>query len=152
MDPRFRCATSARRAFTSISNTVSPVKHFLRHTTASAPKSAPFRSHGKLGAIINQRLACNLAGGTQSDPTISPVATSIMITTSNSLLEGSGMSNQVGGDLLHTMDVFGLSRVRTELCNLVVIPFLAPHPEQTDSEFARHGYLGDPGIPPHGQV
>ena len=70
---------------TSISNTVSPVKHFLRHTTASAPKSAPFRSHRKLGAIINQRLACNLSGGTQSDPTISPVATSIMITTSNSL-------------------------------------------------------------------
>src|SRR5271167_4797733 len=36
-------------------------------------------------AITNQRLACNLSGGTQSDPTISPVATSIMITTSNSL-------------------------------------------------------------------
>src|SRR5271165_132335 len=71
--------------YTSISNTVSPVKHFLRHTTASAAKSAPFRFHGKLRAIINQRLACNLAGGTQSDPTISPVATSIMITTSNSL-------------------------------------------------------------------
>src|SRR5271166_553948 len=69
----------------TISNTVSPVKHFLRHTTASAAKSAPFRFHGKLRAIINQRLACNLAGGTQSDPTISPVATSIMITTSNSL-------------------------------------------------------------------
>ena len=106
----------------------------------------------KLRAIINQRLACNLSGGTQSDPTISPVAPSIMITTSNSLLEGSGMSNQVAGDLLHTMDVVGLSRVRTELCSLFVIPFLAPHPEQTDSEFARHGYLGDPGISPHRQV
>ncbi len=35
------------------------------------------------------------------------------------------MSNQVGGDLLHTMDVFGLSRVRTEFCNPFVIPFLA---------------------------
>jgi hypothetical protein len=70
---------------TAISNTVSPVKHFLRHTTASALKSVPFRSHGKLRAIINQGLACNLSGGTQSDPTISPVATSIMITTSNSL-------------------------------------------------------------------
>ena len=101
--------------FTSISNTVSPVKHFLRHTTASAPKSAPFRSHGKLGAIINQRLACNLAGGTQFDPTISPVATSIMIITSNSLLGGSGRSNQVGGDLLHTMDVVGLSRANRTL-------------------------------------
>ena len=62
------------------------------------------------------------------------------------------MSNQVGGDLLHTMDVVGLSRVRTELCNLFVIPFLAPHPEQTDGEFACHGYLGDPGISPHRQV
>jgi hypothetical protein len=39
------------------------------------------------------------------------------------------MPNQVGGDLLHTMDVVGLPRVRTELYNLFVIPFLAPHPE-----------------------
>src|ERR1035438_49027 len=58
------------------------------------------------------------------------------------------MPNQVGGDLLHTMDVVGLSRVRTELYNLFVIPFLAPHPEQTDGEFTCHGYLGDSGIPP----
>jgi hypothetical protein len=36
-------------------------------------------------AYITGRLACNLSGGTQSDPTISPVATSIMITTSDSL-------------------------------------------------------------------
>ena len=62
------------------------------------------------------------------------------------------MPNQVGGDLLHTMDVVGLSRVRTELYNLFVIPFLAPHPEQTDGEFTCHGYLGDSGIPPHRQV
>ena len=46
----------------------------------------------------------------------------------------------------------GFSTLRTELYNLFVIPFLAPHPEQTDGEFACHGYLGDPGIPPHGQV
>jgi hypothetical protein len=32
------------------------------------------------------RLASNLSGGTQSDPTISSVTTAIMITTSNSLL------------------------------------------------------------------
>ena len=50
------------------------------------------------------------------------------------------------------MDVVGLSRVRTELYNLFVIPFLAPHPEQTDGEFTCHGYLGDSGIPPHRQV
>jgi len=62
------------------------------------------------------------------------------------------MPNQTVGDLLHTMGLNGLSRVRTELYNLLVIPLLAPHPEQTDGEFACHGYLGDPGIPPHRQV
>jgi len=51
-----------------------------------------------------------------------------MITTSNSLRRERD-ANQVGGDLLHTMDVVGLPRVRTELYNLFVIPFLAPHPE-----------------------
>src|SRR5271167_1169614 len=62
------------------------------------------------------------------------------------------MPNQIVGDLLHTMAYYGLSRVRTELYNLLVIPFLAPHPEQTAGESPRHGYLGDPGIPPHRQV
>ena len=62
------------------------------------------------------------------------------------------MPNQFAGDLLHTMACYELSRVRTELYNLFVIPFLAPHPEQTDGEFACHGYFGDPGIPPHRQV
>ena len=55
------------------------------------------------------------------------------------------MPNQFAGDLLHTMACYELSRVRTELYNLFVILFLAPHPEQTDGEFACHGYLGDPG-------
>jgi hypothetical protein len=62
------------------------------------------------------------------------------------------MPNQIAGDLLHTMAAYGLPRVRTELYNLLVIPFLAPHPEQTDSEFACHGYLGHRAIPPHRQV
>src|SRR5271167_4647528 len=62
------------------------------------------------------------------------------------------MPNQLAGDLLHTMACYELSRVRTELFNLFVIPLLAPHTEKTDGEFACHGYLGDPGIPPHGQV
>ena len=44
------------------------------------------------------------------------------------------MLNHSGGDLLHTMAIYGLSHVRTELYNLFVIPFLAPHPEQTDGE------------------
>jgi len=38
-----------------------------------------------------------------------------MITTSISLSRGSGAPNQVDGDLLHTMDDYGLPRVRTEL-------------------------------------
>ena len=58
----------------------------------------------------------------------------------------------MGGDLLHTMDVFGLSRVRTELHKLLVIPFLTPHPEQANGEFARHRHLGDATFPSHGQV
>ena len=62
------------------------------------------------------------------------------------------MPNQIVGDLLHAMAYYELSRVRTELYNLFVIPFLAPHPEQTDGEFTCHGYLGDSGIPPHRQV
>ena len=41
----------------------------------------------------------------------------------------------MGGDLLHTMDVFGLSRVRTELSQLLVIPFLGHHPVQTYGSF-----------------
>ena len=36
------------------------------------------------------------------------------------------MPNQVGGDLLHTMDVYRLSRVRTELQSLWVIESLTP--------------------------
>src|SRR5712692_3143726 len=70
--------------------------------------------------------------GTQSDPCISSVTTSIMITTSNSPVKGSGIPNQLLGDRLHTMAISGLSRVRTELFQLLVIPSLTPHPIQTN--------------------
>src|SRR4029077_3635901 len=46
----------------------------------------------------------------------------------------------------------GLSRVRTELFELTVVPALAPHPVQMHCEFACHGYLGDLPSPPHRQV
>ena len=42
--------------------------------------------------------------------------------------KGSGMPNHYAGDLLHTLAISGLSRVRTELFELTVIPALAPHP------------------------
>jgi hypothetical protein len=46
------------------------------------------------------------------------------------------MPNHYGGDLLHTMGISGLSRVRTELVHFVVIPSAAPHPVQLDRSIA----------------
>ena len=51
----------------------------------------------------------------QSDPNISSIKTSTMITTANSLLRESGMPNHVDGVLIHAMSGSELSRVRTEL-------------------------------------
>jgi len=53
------------------------------------------------------------------------------------------MPNHYVGDLLHTMAISGLSRVRTELFKLTVVPALAPHPVQMHRKFARPGYLCD---------
>src|SRR6266852_9241039 len=90
--------------------------------------------------------------GTQSDPCISSVTPSIMITTSNSPVKGSGIPNQFLGVLQHTIAMSGWSRVRTELFQLLVIPSLAPHPVQTNGESPRYGDLGDLPSPPHRQV
>ena len=75
-----------------------------------------------------------------------------MITTSNSPAKGSGTPNRYDGDLLHTMGISGLSRVRTELYKLLVVPFLAPHPVQTNRESTRHRNLGDLPSSAHRQV
>ena len=62
------------------------------------------------------RLARNqFRSESRSDPCISSVTTSIMITTSNSSLKRSGLPNQLLDVLLHTIAISGLSRVRTEL-------------------------------------
>src|SRR3984885_5909086 len=58
--------------------------------------------------------------------------TAIMITTSNSSLKRSGTPNQLLGVRRHTIAISGLSRVRTELFHLLVIPSLSPHPIQTN--------------------
>ena len=50
------------------------------------------------------------------------------------------------------MAIFGLSRVRTELFQLLVVPFLAHHPEQTNGQSPRHRHLGDPPSAPHRQM
>ncbi len=62
------------------------------------------------------------------------------------------MPNHYAGDLLHTMAISGLSRVRTELNELTVIPALAPHPVQVHRQFARHRYLSDLASAAHGEV
>ena len=74
-----------------------------------------------------------------------------MITSSNSPAKGSGMPNHYGGDLLHTMGMSGLSRVRTELLHLVVIPAATPHPVQLDRQLPGHRDFGDLAPAAHGQ-
>jgi hypothetical protein len=66
--------------------------------------------------------------------------------------KGSGMPNHYAGDLVHTMAISGLSRVRTELDPLTVIQSLAPHPIQMHRQLARHGDLRDLSPSAHGQV
>jgi len=43
---------------------------------------------------------------------------------------GSRMPNHYTGDLVSTIGISGLSRVRTELFKLAVVPALVPHPVQ----------------------
>ncbi len=62
------------------------------------------------------------------------------------------MPNQLLGVQLHTIAISGLSRVRTELVQLLVIPSLAPHPVHANRQSPRHGDLGDLPPPPHRQV
>src|SRR5271155_1564148 len=66
--------------------------------------------------------------------------------------KGSGIPNHHVGDLLHTMAISGLSRVRTELFELTVIPALAPHPVQMHRQLSGHRYLRDLSSAPHGQM
>jgi hypothetical protein len=75
-----------------------------------------------------------------------------MITTSNSPTKGGGIPNQLLGDRLHTIAISGLSRVRTELFPLLVIPSLAPHPVHANRQLPGHGDLGNFSSSPHGQV
>src|SRR6478752_3825259 len=53
-------------------------------------------------------------------------------------LQGSGMPNHYIGDLLLTMAMSGLSRVRTELLRLAIVEALTPHPVQMHRQFPCH--------------
>jgi len=61
------------------------------------------------------------------------------------------MPNQLLGVRLHTIAMSGLSHVRTELFQLLVIPSLAHHPKQTNRQL-RHGYFSDLSSSSHRQV
>src|SRR5207253_7776827 len=76
-----------------------------------------------------------------------------MITTSNSppCRGGSGTLNQLLGVLLHTIAWYELSRVRTELFQMLVIPSLANHPvppPRTTAHPPNPAYHTSPSRPP----
>ena len=62
------------------------------------------------------------------------------------------MPNHYAGDLLHTMAISGLSRVRTELFELTIVQSLAPHPIEVNRQLSSHRYLRDFPSSAHGQV
>ena len=62
------------------------------------------------------------------------------------------MPIHVHGVLLHAMSGTELSRVRTELRQLSILPTVPPHPVQPHSESSGHRHLGDVPLPAHRQV
>src|SRR5258708_16079013 len=103
---------------------------FLAHYGMHSKKSAISLSLKGMPFPTKARSQSVFRSGTQSDPCISSIATSTMILSSNSSVKRSGTPSQLLGVLLHTTAMFGLSRVRTESSYLLVVPFLAHHPEQ----------------------
>jgi len=65
---------------------------------------------------------------------------------------GSGMPNHYVGDLLHTIGISGLSRVRTELLQLAVVASPAPHPVQMHRQLAGHRHFRNLSSTSHRQM
>src|SRR5271170_1679430 len=107
---------------------------FRAHFSMHSYRSAISLSLELLLLLCQPRLARNQSSGRELGPTHASLRsrTAIMITTSNSSVKRSGTPNQLLGVRLHTIAISGLSRVRTELVHLLVIPSLAHHPVQTD--------------------
>src|SRR6202166_4732997 len=107
---------------------------FRAHSSVHSKKSAISLSLQLLRLLCQPKLARNQHSGLELGPTHASLRslTAIMITTSNSSVKRSGTPNQFLGVLLHTMAISALSRVRTELFHLFVIPSLSPHPIQTN--------------------
>src|SRR5512140_2275782 len=105
-----------------ISNNVGGVKHVFEHTSVCTRRSAPFRSISWF-ARFQPGLALNRQG-----QELSPTQPSLRSRTAikipfirTPLPTGSGMPNHYIGDLLPTIAISGLSRVRTELLQLAVV-------------------------------
>jgi hypothetical protein len=129
--PSFVVATSLLKC--RVSDNVGGVKCFSSALIRALRRARPFALVEELP--YQPRLARNrFRSGLRSDPCISSVATAIMITSSDSPVKGSGMPNQLLGFVLHTIAISGLSRVRTKLIPLLVIPPLPPHPIQTNRQ------------------
>jgi hypothetical protein len=62
------------------------------------------------------------------------------------------MPNHYIGDLLHTIAMSGLSRVRTELLHMAVVAALTPHPVQMHRQLPCHRDFRDLSSAPHGEV
>src|SRR5260370_11633477 len=62
------------------------------------------------------------------------------------------MPNHVGDVLFRAMSGSEHSRVRPELYRLRILPTVAPHPVQPNSEFSGNGHFGDVFFSTHGQV
>src|ERR1019366_5194141 len=142
VDPRGRGFTHWDRIH-RVSDNAGAVKHFLSVLLRALRRARHF-ALVEGSALPNQGpLVIRFRSGTQSDPCISSVTRSIMIITSNSPGKGSGIPTQLLDVLLHTIAMSGLSRVRTELSQLLVIPFLPHHPIEANRELSRHRDLGD---------
>ena len=114
----------------AISNNVGGCQAVFEHTSVCTQRRAPFRSISWF-ARFQPGLALNRQGQELSptQPSLRSL-TAIMITSSNSPVLGSGMLNHYVGDLLRTMAMSGLSRMRTDLFKLTVVQTLTPHPVQ----------------------
>src|ERR1700752_5409850 len=100
---------------------------------------APFRSR-RMVCAYQPRFAFVIVSGQELSPTHASLrsSTAIIITSSDSLVEGSRTPNQLLDVRPNSIAISELSCVRTELVPLLIIPSLAHHPVQPDRQSACH--------------
>ncbi len=111
----------------AISDNVGPCQALFEHTQQALREERHFALVDGVALPTVGSLVISFEVRTQSDPSISSVTLSIMITTSDSSMKRSGIPNQLLGVRQHTIAISGLS-LRTKLFQLLVVPSLSPHP------------------------